>query len=64
MAKQNTSADAPSHTRGTRKGEEQSHRGRSNGGAPRRLRTSRDSTSINADKRAPIDPRMPDMPPA
>lgn len=27
-------------------------------------RTSRDATSINSSKRAPIDPSMPDMPPA
>lgn len=29
-----------------------------------RARKSRDSTSINPDKRSPIDPRMPDLPPA
>jgi hypothetical protein len=27
-------------------------------------RTSRDATGINADNRAPIDPRMPNLPPA
>lgn len=53
-----------SHTPGTGRGEEVL---RSKGPEPGRehgRRTARDSTSINADKRKPIDPRMPDMPPA
>lgn len=64
MADQNTFRDTPSHTPGTRKVEEQLRRGRLGRGTSRRSRTSRDSTSINPAKRAPIDPRMPDMPPA
>jgi hypothetical protein len=31
---------------------------------PKRVRTARDSTSISASDFRPIDPRMPDMPPA
>jgi len=63
MARQHTTPDKPSHTRGTHKGEEwtRHHRepGRENGTA-----TSRSSTGINAKNRAPIDPRMPNLPPA
>lgn len=58
--------DAPAHTEGTRKGEEWVlHYGREpgrNGSAP--VRTARDSTSINAEDREPIDVRMPHIPPA
>jgi len=57
-------ADTPSHTPGTRKGEElvqqSPEKGRS-GGTARRARS---STSINAHLREPIDPRMPHLPPA
>jgi hypothetical protein len=58
--------DLPSHTAGTSKGEE---RVRKEGLEPGRQRhephrTARDSTSINASDREPIDPRMPQMPPA
>ena len=63
MARQHTTPDSPSHTPGVRKGEEWTLNNRE----PRRKgegRTSRDSTGINADKRRPIDPRMPNFPPA
>lgn len=58
--------DLPSHTPGTPKGEERVMRhGREPGrGDPKAHRQARDSTSINADKVAPIDPRMPHLPPA
>ncbi|HEX3987407.1 MAG TPA: hypothetical protein VHX13_12455 [Acidobacteriaceae bacterium] len=63
MARQQTTPDQPSHTPGTHKGEEwSSHRrepGRETGTA-----NARSSTGINADKRQPIDPRMPHLPPA
>jgi len=53
----------PSHTPGTTRGEETVLKkgpepGRENGG-----RTARDATSINSKSRAPIDPRMPHLPP-
>lgn len=58
--------DISSHTSGVHKGEEEidrvSERDRRRSGL--RGRTSRDATSINADSRAPIDPRMPNLPPA
>lgn len=65
--------DLPAHALGTRKGEEQSigssepgrhDRGTSHAGRPQGKRTMRDATGINPDDRAPIDPRMPHMPPA
>ncbi|HMF56133.1 MAG TPA: hypothetical protein VK619_07290 [Pyrinomonadaceae bacterium] len=75
MTQHDTSRDAPSHDAGTGSGEEKSstegkeagrhdhdettHADRPAGGS-----TARDSTSINADDRDPIDPNMPNMPPA
>jgi hypothetical protein len=63
MAKHDTSMDSPAHTPGARKGEEFPKR-QPEAGRTRDTRTSRDTTGINADKRRPIDPRMPEMPPA
>jgi hypothetical protein len=58
----------PTHISGTAKGEEMVIRhGREPGRAERGkrgYRSSRDSTSLNAQQRGPIDPRMPEMPPA
>jgi hypothetical protein len=55
------------HVAGTTKGEELVlHHGREPGreeGA-REYRSARDSTSINPKHRDPIDPRMPNLPPA
>jgi hypothetical protein len=58
----------PVHVPGTHKGEELVFRrgrepGRGEQGV-RGYRSSRDSTSINAAAQGPIDPRMPEMPPA
>ncbi len=55
--------DLPSHTPGTARGERRSGRtiGRDKA---RGSRGSRDATGINAQKRAPIDPKMPNLPPA
>ncbi len=66
MARNDIRPDLPAHTPGTPKGEE---RVRREGREPGRRnqsphRTARDSTSINPEARAPIDPRMPEMPPA
>lgn len=58
----------PTHIPGAHKGEEVvMHRGREAGRAERGkngYRNSRDSTSINPESHGPIDPRMPEMPPA
>jgi hypothetical protein len=57
----------PVHVPGTQKGEELSNKkghepGRNEKGHG--YRDARDSTGINPDLQAPIDPRMPDIPPA
>jgi len=74
MADHDTSRAAPTHHSGARKGEEiidgegketgrhdkeQTGQSRPAGGS-----TARDSTSINADDRNPIDPNSPNMPPS
>jgi hypothetical protein len=56
--------DISAHTRGTRKGEEEVERSGREPGREDITRTARDSTSVNAEARGPIDPRMPHMPPA
>jgi hypothetical protein len=60
-----TRRDISSHTPGTPKGEERVRReGREPGREDTKAgRTSRDSTSISPRARAPIDPRMPNLPP-
>lgn len=58
MVKQDTTPDAPAHTPGTAKGEEQAK-----GRTKNPTRTADDATSINPKHREPIDPRMPKMPP-
>ena len=57
----------PTHVSGTNKGEELvSTKGREPGRDARSqyYRSARDSTGLNAEERAPIDPSMPEMPPA
>jgi hypothetical protein len=65
MARQEVTPDLPSHTPGTSKGEERVRRVGLEPGRQQRgpHRTARDSTSINAQAREPIDPRMPELPP-
>jgi len=53
-----------SHTPGTNRGEEMLQRKGPEPGRESATRTARDSTSINPDSKGPIDPRMPNMPPA
>ena len=59
-------SDLPAHSPGTNKGEEWvQKRGRESGRHDQcPHRTARDSTSVNAEDRGPIDPRMPHIPPA
>ncbi len=74
MVKQETTPDEPAHTPGTAKGEEKStYEGKEHGrhdtgtddkGRPTGTSTARSSTSINAEDEDPIDPNMPNMPPA
>lgn len=67
-------SDMTSHDWGTNKGEEAAsdqgkEAGRQETGTdendrPTGTHTARDSTSVNAEAEAPIDPAMPNMPPA
>ena len=59
MAVQDTTPDAPSHQPATPKGENKARPLQQ-----RRTRMASDATGINPQDRAPIDPRMPQMPPA
>jgi hypothetical protein len=66
MAHFDPTATLPAHTPGTPKGEE---RVRKEGLEPGRQRkpphrVARDSTGIRPEDREPIDPRMPELPPA
>jgi hypothetical protein len=54
----------PSHTPGTTRGEEVVQKQGPEPGRESGSRTARDATGINAKARAPIDPRMPHLPPA
>lgn len=63
MARQHTTPDSPAHQPGVHKGEEWS-RSETEPGRETSAPDSRSSTGINADKRRPIDPRMPNLPPA
>ena len=54
----------PSHTPGTSRGEEMVTRKGPEPGREKGGRTARDSTSVNPSHHGPIDPRMPNMPPA
>ncbi len=56
--------DISSHTPGTYKGEETKAREGPEPGREHGKRTARDATSIRAGDREPIDPRMPNLPPA
>lgn len=60
----NPPRDIDAHTEGTKRGEEWTYEGRKEPGRESEKRTARDATGINADRRAPIDPRMPHLPPA
>lgn len=66
MFRKDVTPDLPAHTAGTAKGEERvMHHGREAGrGDPKAHRKARDSTSISPELQAPIDPRMPHLPPA
>jgi hypothetical protein len=60
----NPPPDIDAHVPGTKRGEEWTLEGRKEPGREGDGRTARDATGINPDKRAPIDPRMPNLPPA
>jgi hypothetical protein len=61
----NPRPDIDAHIPGVQRAEEWTYNGkRKEAGREGEGRTSRDATGINADDRAPIDPRMPNLPPA
>jgi hypothetical protein len=60
----NPPRDIDAHTAGTKRGESWTYEGRKEAGREGNGRTARDATGINANKRKPIDPRMPNLPPA
>jgi len=66
MAYFDETARLPAHTPGTPKGEERVRKEGLEAGRHRKPphRTARDSTGISASAREPIDPRMPQLPPA
>ncbi|MCA1738557.1 MAG: hypothetical protein LC740_06945 [Actinobacteria bacterium] len=73
VGKPDTKMDAPSHTPRVRQGNDPGgieqdpgieYTGERGQGKPTARSTARMSTSINAEKRNPIDPNMPNMPPA
>ena len=63
MACQDVKPDAPSHTKGTHKGEEWSRRS-PEAGREGETAMARSSTGINPAAAGPIDPRMPHLPPS
>jgi hypothetical protein len=61
----NPPRDISAHTTGTKRAEEWTYQGKNKEPGREGIgRTSRDATGINAKKRGPIDPRMPNLPPA
>ncbi len=60
----NPRPDIDAHMPGTKRGEEWAWDGKKEPGREGNVRTARDATSINPKSRAPIDPRMPHLPPS
>lgn len=59
MAHQDATAETPAHQPGARKGEDRAKP------LPERMtRMASDASGINPEQRGPIDPRMPQLPPA
>jgi hypothetical protein len=56
--------DAPSHVPGIKQGNSRGNYSKQKGHKPDGRVTARRSTGINADNEDPIDPRMPNLPPA
>jgi hypothetical protein len=56
--------DAPSHVKGIKQGNATGNYERQAGHEPDGRRTAEASTGVNSKARNPIDPRMPNLPPA
>jgi hypothetical protein len=63
LGKSDTSTDRPTHVKGTKSGNSTGNYEKQEGHLPDGRSTARRSTGINADKREPIDPRMPNLSP-
>jgi hypothetical protein len=61
--KRNPPVDLPAHTPGIKQGNATGNYERQPGHLPDGRSTAERSTGINAKKRQPIDPRMPNLPP-
>jgi hypothetical protein len=57
-------ADLPAHTPGVKSGNSKGNYEKNGGHLPDGRRTARASTGINPDAENPIDPSMPNLPPA
>jgi hypothetical protein len=64
LGKQHTSTDKPTRTPGVRQGNAPGSYDSMVGHLPDGRSTAARSTGVNADKREPIDPRMPNLSPA
>ena len=63
VGKRQAKADKPTHVTGTKQGNATGNYDKQPGHLPAGRSTARRSTGINADKREPIDPRMPNLSP-
>jgi hypothetical protein len=64
FGKRDTKHDAPAHTPGVKQGNSIGNYERQDGMLPDGRRTAEASTGVNPGKRQPIDPSMPNLPPA
>ena len=63
VGKPDVAPDAPAHTRGVNQGNAKGNYDGQKGHLPDGRRTMASATGINPVSRAPIDPRMPTLPP-
>jgi hypothetical protein len=64
LGKRQTKTDAPAHTPGIKQGNSRGNYERQAGMLEDGRRTAAASTGVGAGKREPIDPSMPNLPPA
>ena len=64
LGKRDKPTDAPGHVKGIKQGNSTGNYEKQPGHLPDGRSTAARSTGINAGKREPIDPRMPNLPPA
>jgi hypothetical protein len=64
LGKAHTPTDAPTHVPGVKQGNSRGNYDKMDGHLPDGRATAAKSTGINPGRREPIDPRMPNLPPA